>query len=188
LTSTIPIVFTEVGDAVESGFVARLARPGGNITGFESLQPAMGGKWLEVLKEATPNLSRVAVLFGSDSAANVALLYTLEVVAPSLRSDIDPPDLDRLAPSPMFGLDAREPVRIRSTMVSMECPCVLRVPRAKRVSHEGAIKATLKIYPQLTSIELIACSCDQSKPSTTAASCEALNRRPALDGHSPAAG
>jgi putative tryptophan/tyrosine transport system substrate-binding protein len=84
LTSTIPMVFTEVGDAVESGFVASLARPGGNVTGFESFQPAIGGKWLQILKEATPNLSRVAVLFGSDSAANVAILHTAEVVASSL--------------------------------------------------------------------------------------------------------
>jgi putative ABC transport system substrate-binding protein len=84
LTSTIPTVFTEVGDAVGGGFVASLARPGGNITGFESFDPAMGGKWLEVLKEAAPNLNRAAVLFGSDSGANVALLHTAEVVAPSL--------------------------------------------------------------------------------------------------------
>ncbi len=72
LTSTIPIVFIQVGDPVGSGFVAGLARPGGNITGFQDFEPAMGGKWLGVLKEAAPNLSRVAVLFGSDSAANVA--------------------------------------------------------------------------------------------------------------------
>jgi ABC transporter substrate binding protein len=72
LTSTIPIVFTQVSDPVDSGFVAGLARPGGNITGFQNFEPAMGGKWLGVLKEAAPNLSRVAVLFGSDSAANVA--------------------------------------------------------------------------------------------------------------------
>jgi putative ABC transport system substrate-binding protein len=84
LSSKIPMVFTEVGDPVGSGFVAGLARPGGNITGFQSFDPAMGGKWLEVLKEATPNLSRVAVLFGSDSAGNVALLRTAEAVAPSL--------------------------------------------------------------------------------------------------------
>src|ERR1700736_2413312 len=72
LTSTIPIVFTQVTDAVDNGFVASLARPGGNITGFQSLDHTMGGKWMGMLKEAAPNLTRVAVLFGSDSGGNVA--------------------------------------------------------------------------------------------------------------------
>jgi putative tryptophan/tyrosine transport system substrate-binding protein len=84
LTSTIPIVFAQIGDSVGSGFVAGLARPGGNITGFQGFDPAMGGKWLGVLKEAAPNLRRMAVLFGSDAAPGVALLRAAEAVAPSL--------------------------------------------------------------------------------------------------------
>jgi putative ABC transport system substrate-binding protein len=84
LTSTIPIVFTQTSDAVGSGFVAGLARPGGNMTGFQDIEPAIGGKWLGLLKEAAPNLTRMAVLFGSVSAANVALLRAAEAVAPSL--------------------------------------------------------------------------------------------------------
>jgi putative ABC transport system substrate-binding protein len=84
LTRTIPIVFNHVSDPVGSGFVAGLARPGGNISGFQTFEPAMGGKWLGVLKEGAPNLSRVAVLFDSDSAANVAFLRAAEAVAPSL--------------------------------------------------------------------------------------------------------
>ena len=84
LSSTIPIVFTGVGDPVGGGFVAGLARPGGNITGFQTFDAAMGGKWLGLLKEAAPNLSRAAVLFGSDSAANVAYLGAAEAVARSL--------------------------------------------------------------------------------------------------------
>ena len=84
LTGTIPIVFNQVADPVDSGFVANLARPGGNITGFQGFDPAMGGKWLGLLKEAAPNLSRVAVLFGSHIASNAALLRTVEAVAPSL--------------------------------------------------------------------------------------------------------
>jgi putative ABC transport system substrate-binding protein len=93
LTTTIPIVFTQVADPVGSGFVAGVARPGGNITGFETLGPAMGGKWLGVLKEAAPNLGRVAVLFGSDSAANTALLRAAEAVAPSLGVTVAPVDI-----------------------------------------------------------------------------------------------
>ena len=85
LTSTIPIVFTQVSDAVGGGFVAGQARPGGNITGFQVLEPAIGGKWLGLLKEAAPNLSRAAVLFTSDMAAsNVAFLRAAEAVGPSL--------------------------------------------------------------------------------------------------------
>jgi ABC-type uncharacterized transport system substrate-binding protein len=84
LTSTIPLVFVQVGDPVDSGFVASLARPGGNITGFQSFEPAMGGKWLGVLKEAAPNLTRAAVLFGSDAGPTIAFLHAAEAVAPSL--------------------------------------------------------------------------------------------------------
>ena len=84
MTNTIPIVFTQVADAVGGGFVAGLARPGGNVTSFQNFEPAMGGKWLGVLKEAAPNLSRVAVLYGSDSAASVATVRATEAVAPSL--------------------------------------------------------------------------------------------------------
>jgi putative ABC transport system substrate-binding protein len=84
LTSAISIVFAQTSDPVDSGFVAGLARPGRNITGFQAFEPAMGGKWLGVLKEAAPNLSRAAVLFGSDQASSAALLRAAEAVAPSL--------------------------------------------------------------------------------------------------------
>jgi putative ABC transport system substrate-binding protein len=93
LTSTIPIVFTQVGDPVTSGFVRSLARPAGNITGFQGFEPAMGGKWLGVLKEAMPNLSRAAVLFGSDSGASTAYLRTAEAIAPSLGIAVTPVDV-----------------------------------------------------------------------------------------------
>jgi putative ABC transport system substrate-binding protein len=84
LTSTIPLVFTQVGDPVDAGFVTNLARPGGNITGFSAFEPEMGGKWLGILKEAAPNLRRAAVLFGSDTPIDRAMLRAAEAVAPSL--------------------------------------------------------------------------------------------------------
>ena len=84
LTSTIPLIFTQVGDPVDAGFVTNLARPGGNITGFSAFEPEMGGKWLGVLKEAAPNLRRAAVLFGSDTPNARAMLRAAEAVAPSL--------------------------------------------------------------------------------------------------------
>ena len=84
LTNAIPIVFAQVSDPVGSGIVASLARPGGNITGFQNFEPAIGGKWLGVLKEAVPTMNRTAVLFGSDAPPNVAFLRAAEAVAPSL--------------------------------------------------------------------------------------------------------
>jgi len=93
LTRTIPIVFIQVSDPVGSGFVAGLARPGGNITGFQNFEPTMGGKWLGVLKEAAPNMERAAVLFGSDIAVNIAYLRAAEAVAPSLGLQVAPIDI-----------------------------------------------------------------------------------------------
>ena len=62
-TRTIPVVFVVVVDPVGAGYVQSLARPGGNITGFSTFEPEMGTKWLELLKEASPNLRRVAVIW-----------------------------------------------------------------------------------------------------------------------------
>src|SRR5499433_1831858 len=93
LTRTIPIVFAQVSDPVGSGFVAGIARPGGNITGFQNFEATMGGKWLGVLKEASPNMGRAAVLFGSDVAVNVAYLRAAEAVAPSLGVQVAPIDI-----------------------------------------------------------------------------------------------
>jgi putative tryptophan/tyrosine transport system substrate-binding protein len=66
-TSTIPIVFVNVLDPVGSGFVASLARPGGNITGFATVEPSIGGKWLELLTAIAPATKRVAILFSARS-------------------------------------------------------------------------------------------------------------------------
>jgi putative ABC transport system substrate-binding protein len=84
LPSAIPIVFTQVSEPVDSGFVASLARPGSNITGFQNFEPAMGGKWLGVLKEIAPNLKRVGAMFSSDAAPHGSFLRAAEVAAPSL--------------------------------------------------------------------------------------------------------
>ena len=83
-TTIIPIVFTQAGDPVGSGFVASLARPGGNITGFQGFEPAIGGKWLEVLREIAPRVRRAAVILNPNVTANVAFLHTAETAAASL--------------------------------------------------------------------------------------------------------
>jgi putative ABC transport system substrate-binding protein len=67
-TRTVPIVFATVADPVGSGFVASFARPGGNTTGFAVYEASLGGKWLEVLKETVPNVSRVVVIFNPATA------------------------------------------------------------------------------------------------------------------------
>jgi putative tryptophan/tyrosine transport system substrate-binding protein len=67
-TKTIPIVFVGVTDPVGSGFVANIARPGGNITGFTFFEPPLVGKWLALLKELAPQLSEVALIFNPDTA------------------------------------------------------------------------------------------------------------------------
>ena len=83
-TSTIPIVMTQVGDPVGSGFVASLARPGGNITGLSSLAPELSGKRLELLKEIVPKLSRVAVFGTSTNPDNAQSLREVELAAKAL--------------------------------------------------------------------------------------------------------
>ena len=62
-TRTIPIIFATVSDPVGSGFVASFSRPGGNVTGFTSIEPTMAGKWLELLKQIAPGVNRAALLF-----------------------------------------------------------------------------------------------------------------------------
>jgi ABC-type uncharacterized transport system substrate-binding protein len=83
-TRDIPIVFVQVSDPVGSGFVASLARPGGNLTGFHNFETAIGGKWLEVLKEIAPGVRRVAVVHNPDVAVNVAFLRAAEAASTSL--------------------------------------------------------------------------------------------------------
>jgi len=84
VTSTIPIVFTQVSDPVGSGFVDNLMRPGGNITGFHSFEPPIGGKWLEVLKQIAPSVRRAAVLPDPRIAANVSFVRAAETASSAL--------------------------------------------------------------------------------------------------------
>jgi putative tryptophan/tyrosine transport system substrate-binding protein len=68
-TRTIPIVFANISDPLGSGFVASYPRPGGNVTGFTNMEPTMAGKWLELLKESAPRVTRIAMLFNPATAA-----------------------------------------------------------------------------------------------------------------------
>ena len=84
VTRTIPIVFTWVSDSVGSGYVASLAHPGGNITGFHNFEPALAGKWLGVLKEIAPAVRRIAVVHVPEITANVAFVRVAEGASASL--------------------------------------------------------------------------------------------------------
>ena len=79
-TSTIPIVFVLVVDPVGQGFVQSLARPGGNITGFSQYDATLMGKWLQLLKEVAPGVTRIAVIFNPDTAP-FAPLFNREIGA-----------------------------------------------------------------------------------------------------------
>jgi putative ABC transport system substrate-binding protein len=81
VTRTIPIVFAQASDPVGSGFVSNLAHPGGNITGFHSFEPAIGGKWLEILKQVAPSVRRAAVVHHPNIAANTAFVRAAEAAS-----------------------------------------------------------------------------------------------------------
>jgi putative ABC transport system substrate-binding protein len=84
-TRTIPTVFVAVSEPIAQGFVASLAHPGGNITGFTFLEPTFGAKWLELLTEITPNVRRVGFMFNPDMSPYSALFYrSLETAAQKL--------------------------------------------------------------------------------------------------------
>jgi ABC-type uncharacterized transport system substrate-binding protein len=83
-TRTIPVVFVFIGDPVGSGFVASLARPGRNITGFANFENSIGGKWLELLKEIAPHAKRAGFIFNPDAAPNVGFFHAAESAAEPL--------------------------------------------------------------------------------------------------------
>ena len=87
-TRTVPIVFVAVPDPVGAGYVDSLSRPGGNATGFMTFEYSMGGKWLEVLKEIAPSVTRVAVLRDPAISAGIGLFGAIQSVAPSLGVEV----------------------------------------------------------------------------------------------------
>jgi putative tryptophan/tyrosine transport system substrate-binding protein len=91
-TRTVPIVFTLIADPVGAGYVDSLAHPGGNATGFTVFEYSIGGKWLELLKEIAPHVTRVAVLRELAVAAGPAQFGAAQTVAPSLGMELRPVD------------------------------------------------------------------------------------------------
>jgi ABC-type uncharacterized transport system substrate-binding protein len=91
-TRTLPIVFAAVSDPVGAGYVASLARPGGNVTGFTFVEYGMSGKWLELLKEIAPRVTRAAILRDPTLPVGTGQLGAIQSVAPSLRVETSPID------------------------------------------------------------------------------------------------
>jgi putative ABC transport system substrate-binding protein len=89
-TRTVPIVFAVVGDPVGAGLVDSLARPGGNATGFMTVEYSMGGKWLELLKQIAPGVTRAAVLRDAAQGFGTSQFAAIQAVAPSLRVEVNP--------------------------------------------------------------------------------------------------
>jgi putative ABC transport system substrate-binding protein len=86
----VPVVFVGVGDPVGSGFVASLAHPGANVTGFSSYDEPMGGKWLEVIKETAPQLTRVMALLHPETPTHQEFWRAIEAAAPRLAVEVTP--------------------------------------------------------------------------------------------------
>ena len=149
-TSTIPIVMAQDIDPVGNGFVASLARPGGNITGLSTLAPEISGKRLELLKEIIPRLSRVAVLGTSSQPGNAQQLKETELAAQAFGVKLQ--YLDVLSPKdiePAF----RESSKGRADAVVMMVAGAVAAAHRTQIS-ELAVKSRLPtMYPQNTYVE-----------------------------------
>jgi len=94
VSRTVPIVFVNVTDPVGGGFVASLGRPGGNATGFTSIEYGMSGKWLELLKEIAPRVTRAAIIRDPTFASGIGQLGAIQSVAPSFGVEVSPIGVD----------------------------------------------------------------------------------------------
>ncbi len=130
-TRTIPIVFVNVSDPVDQGFVQSLARPGGNITGFTDSDAPVLGKWLQLLKDVTPSVTRVAVIFNPGNPALDLYNRAIETAAPSLGMTVTrAPVHDDAGIEEAIAAQAREPNG-----------ALILLPSAFNATHGGAVIA-----------------------------------------------
>src|SRR6516225_9575975 len=97
-TQSVPIVFANIADPVSGGFVASLAKPGGNITGFTNVDYGMGAKWVELLKEIAPYVTHVGVIRDPTGTGSIGQLGVIQAVARTLALEV----------SPLGGRDAKD--------------------------------------------------------------------------------
>jgi putative ABC transport system substrate-binding protein len=88
-TQTLPVLFLQVSDPVGGGFVASLNQPGGNVTGFTNFESDIGGKWLQTLKEISPELQRVGFVFNPETSAHVSFLRAAEAASAALQINLN---------------------------------------------------------------------------------------------------
>jgi putative tryptophan/tyrosine transport system substrate-binding protein len=149
-TATIPIVMIQAGDPVGSGFVASLARPGGNITGLSNLRPELSGKRLELLKEIVPKLSRVAVFVSSTSPDNAQVLKELNLAAGPL--GVKPQYLDIRSPKD-FEIAFQDAAKGRAEAVLVRVPGPIVSPHRREVAAL-AVKRRLPVtYERAEEVE-----------------------------------
>jgi ABC-type uncharacterized transport system substrate-binding protein len=120
MAKEVPIVFVRVGDPVGSGFVAGLAHPGGNITGFAGYDGTMGGKWLEVLKETAPQVASVLTIFQPETPVHQGLWHSIQDSAPRLGIEAIPGAVH----------DAAEIERVISSFATRENGGIIVLPHA----------------------------------------------------------
>ena len=140
-TRTIPIVFVSVADPVGSGFVNSLARPGGNTTGFANFEYGISAKWLELLKQIAPRISRGAIIRDPALPSGAGMLGALQSVAPSLRVEL-------------ILIGVSEPAEIESaikTFAQWPDGGLVATPNAAVVAHRGLIieRATAHRLPSV---------------------------------------
>lgn len=143
-STIVPIVFTQVSDPLGQGIVRSLAQPGGAVTGFTNYDPAIGGKWLELLKEAAPAVTRAAVVFNPRTAPYTALyLRSIEAGAPSIAVKIATAQVHDYAEiETALGAFAREPGGGLIVMTD-----VFTAAHRKRIIELAARFALPAIYP-----------------------------------------
>jgi putative tryptophan/tyrosine transport system substrate-binding protein len=130
-TRSLPIVFVQVSDPVKLGFVASLARPGGNITGFANFEHPIGGKWLDLLKDTAPGRSRVAVILDPDNLSQIAYWQAIEAAAPSFGVQLTRADVR----------NADEIERAVNTFAQQPNGALLVAPNAVTIFHRDLIIA-----------------------------------------------
>ncbi len=137
-TRTIPVIFTQVVDPVGAGLVASLSRPGGNTTGFTVFDYEIGAKWLELLKEIAPNLTRVGVIRDPSATASVGQFAVIEFAARLARVDIsalggqDGEDIERTVGEFARGAD-RGLVSVASPLINNNSSLIISLAARHRL-------------------------------------------------------
>jgi putative ABC transport system substrate-binding protein len=135
VTRTVPVVFANVIDPVAQGFVSSLARPGGNATGFMFIEYAVGGKWLQLLKEIAPYVKRAAVIRDLSIAGGSGQLGAVAALAPLLDLELTPIDVRDVGEIERgisaFGSNGGGLVVLASTLAAVHRELIINVPTAR---------------------------------------------------------